>query len=272
MEAEAFEPPPWSCGMDHLPEKEDLESTERRLSHTHDHHDHDHEGHIHTTPHDHHDHEGHTHTHDHSDIDLQSIKDGLRGSSIRLGKRRKLQAAGYNYQVDIYLEIDNQLCVNNGESCPAGGSIPPNTMNYVNSIFAGANSVYEVRSHPLGPYMEYIYIMCPYHMLLVLFLYVFFLHAISPPPNIYPHFKHDHTQSEIDTHLNIIHIQSTSLYDQYSSTSQALTAMRNQFSGSSWHYPGMDLHTALLGNQMGGGIAYLGVLCSEYIMTSHALD
>ena len=183
MEAEAFEPPPWSCGMDHLPEKEDLESTERRLSHTHDHHhDHDHEGHVHTTPHDHHDHEGHTHTHDHSDIDLQSIKDGLRGSSIRLGKRRKLQAAGYNYQVDIYLEIDNQLCVNNGESCPAGGSIPPNTMNYVNSIFAGANSVYEVRSHPLGPYMEYIYIMCPYHMLLVLFLYVFFLHAISPPP------------------------------------------------------------------------------------------
>lgn len=154
MEAEAFEPPPWSCGMDHLPEKEDLESTERRLSHTHDHHhDHDHEeGHVHTTTHDHHhDHEGHAHTHDHSDIDLQSIKDGLRGSSIRLGKRRKLQGSGYNFQVDIYLEIDNQLCVNNGESCPAGGSIPPNTMNYVNSIFAGANSVYEVRSHPLGP-------------------------------------------------------------------------------------------------------------------------
>ena len=104
------------------------------------------------------------------------------------------------------------------------------------------------------------------------FFICLFLTCNLPPPNIYPHFKHDHTQSEIDTHLNIIHIQSTSLYDQYSSTSQALTAMRNQFSGSSWHYPGMDLHTALLGNQMGGGIAYLGVLCSEYIMTSHALD
>ena len=115
--------------------------------------------------------------------------------------------------------------------------------------------------------------MCPYHMLLVLFLYkCLFLTCNLLPPNIYPHFKHDHTQSEIDTHLNIIHIESTSLYDQYSSTSDALTAMRNQFQGSSWHYQGMDLHTALLGNMMGGGIAYLGVLCSEYIMTSHALD
>ena len=132
--------------MDKLPEKGDIESTERRLSHTHDHHDHDHEGgHVHT-PHGHHD---HTHDHDHSDIDLQSIKDGLRGSSIRLGKRRKLQASqDYNYQVDIFLEIDNELCVLNGESCPAGGSIGPATMNYVNSIFAGANTIYEVRPPP----------------------------------------------------------------------------------------------------------------------------
>ena len=41
--------------------------------------------------------------------------------------------------------------------------------------------------------------------------------------------------------------------------------MMAEFSAGSWHYPGMDLHTALLGNSMGGGIAYVGVLCSEYI-------
>lgn len=91
----------------------------------------------------HNDHREHHHNHDMSDIDsaLSYIKDNLRGSSVRLGKRRKLQSGGsYSYQVDIYLEIDQQLVNDNG------GILNPNTINYVNSIFTGANSIYEVRS------------------------------------------------------------------------------------------------------------------------------
>ena len=34
-------------------------------------------------------------------------------------------------------------------------------------------------------------------------------------------------------------------------------------SSSTWHHPDTDVHHALLGNPMGGGVAYLGVLCNS---------
>ena len=36
--------------------------------------------------------------------------------------------------------------------------------------------------------------------------------------------------------------------------------MRMNYSGEEWHSKGVDLHHALLGS-VGGGIAYIGVLC-----------
>ena len=123
FEAEEFIPPAWECGVGH----EEESAAGRRLIHDgdikeyHDHHDHDHNiG---------------------SNIQdaLDHIKEGLRGSNLRIGKRRKLQTAGsYTYQVDIYVEIDQTLVNDNG------GIFNPNTINYVNALFTGANTIYEV--------------------------------------------------------------------------------------------------------------------------------
>jgi len=202
--APEFVPPAWECGVGHDHEsagRRSLEETSDEQS-MKDHHHHEDSSHN--------DHREHHHNHDMSDIDsaLSYIKDNLRGSSVRLGKRRKLQSGGsYSYQVDIYLEIDQQLVNDNG------GILNPNTINYVNSIFTGANSIYE---------------------------------------------------SEIDTHLSLLHIALTSNYNSASGTGNALDTMRSIYASQGFgYYPGIDLHHALLSNNLGGGIAYLGVLCDS---------
>ena len=95
-------------------------------NHSHDNIPHDHD--------DHHNHHSHFHLKDDSLMEeaLDEVQRSLRGSSIRLGKRRELQVAtGYSYQVDIYIEIDNQLCIDNSEDCQANGlDNSPNTVNY----------------------------------------------------------------------------------------------------------------------------------------------
>lgn len=121
------------------------EETERRLigdgHHSHAH-GHGHEGHTHHH-HDHEEHLPHDHDHDHDDLDLSAIKQNLRGTNIRLGKRRQLQEGlEYTYQVDMFLEIDVALCQANGETCSNG--VDTNTMNYIDALFAGANTIYEV--------------------------------------------------------------------------------------------------------------------------------
>ena len=70
-------------------------------------------------------------------------------------------------------------------------------------------------------------------------------------------------EQEIDTHLHVTHVEKTNRYDGVSSTSDALKIMRTDFAGSSWHYDNIDLHHALLGNRLGGGIAYVGALCNS---------
>ena len=73
-----------------------------------------------------------------------------------------------------------------------------------------------------------------------------------------------HKKSEIDTHLNVLHIDLNSNYDATTGTSAALTQMRNIYSSQGFsYYPGIDLHHALLSKNLGGGIAYLGVLCNS---------
>ena len=127
-EAEKFTPPAWKCGILNEQEEEQDNAEQRFLSDldlevTHDiHEEHDHE----------HDHEEHEHHHHHNEKIEQAFADlsnNLRGSKIQMGKRRKLKTAGnYNYQVDIYVEVDQKLFEKNGKSLE-------NTINYVNVMF-----------------------------------------------------------------------------------------------------------------------------------------
>jgi len=79
-------------------------------------------------------------------------------------------------------------------------------------------------------------------------------------------------QTEIDTHLHVLHINLNTNYDSAASTSAALTTMRTIFArtGGNWHYTSPsgvkpDLHHALLSKNLGGGIAFIGVICrSDY--------
>ena len=75
-------------------------------------------------------------------------------------------------------------------------------------------------------------------------------------------------QSEIDTHLNVLHIDLNTNYNTATSTSTALSTMMSTYSRSSWHFTSPtgvkpDLHHALLSKNLGGGIAYVGVICSS---------
>lgn len=129
--AAEFVPPVWKCDND-----KSMKPTTRHLFEEEE--DHDHDDHDHS----------HHHEHDHSTtdgIDLTDIKNELRNSNLRLGKRRELQTAtGYKFQVDMYIEIDFDLCAKHGESCTNGAG--PQTLNYINVLFAGANTVYEVNT------------------------------------------------------------------------------------------------------------------------------
>jgi len=78
-------------------------------------------------------------------------------------------------------------------------------------------------------------------------------------------------QTEINTHLNILHIVLNANYAASTSTSAALTQMRTIYSRTAtqgWHYTSQagikpDLHHAVLGKNLGGGIAYVGVICRQ---------
>ncbi len=71
-------------------------------------------------------------------------------------------------------------------------------------------------------------------------------------------------EREVDTHLSVVHIAQTSLYDSLTTTTEALSKMRQTYGGSDWHYKEkeIDLHHALLGN-FNGGVAYIGQVCSS---------
>ena len=75
-------------------------------------------------------------------------------------------------------------------------------------------------------------------------------------------------EKEVDTHLHVMHISRTTIYDAAGSTSTALNTMVNRYSGSNWHYTDPitgetpDLHHAILYTSLGGGIAYLSAVCN----------
>jgi hypothetical protein len=191
--------PEWKCDVDN-------HSLFRRSLEDYDHHHDDNQ-------HEHHDHEHHTHDHHDNDFDpaksaIENLSNSIRGVKANpLNKRRVLQSSGsYNYQVDIFLEIDNLFISRTGQ-----GSVQA-AYNYINTLVTAANVIYE---------------------------------------------------REIDTHLNVHTIKISTLYDNASSTIDVLNTMKNYYKGNAWHTQGVDIHHALLGMTLGGGVAYMGVLCNS---------
>ena len=73
-------------------------------------------------------------------------------------------------------------------------------------------------------------------------------------------------QSEINTHLNVLHINLNRNYDSAIDYFEAIDTMMAIYSRTSWHYTSPlginpDLHHALLGRELGGGAAYPGKIC-----------
>ena len=72
-------------------------------------------------------HDNHEHSNlpaDHHQDALTDIKHSLRGSDLRLGKRRMVQGESYSHWVDVFVEIDYTLCTD------CNTEIGPNTINY----------------------------------------------------------------------------------------------------------------------------------------------
>ena len=121
--AERFIPPAWSCGVSgEQDEVNAVEGVERFLFEDGQDYDHDHFDHLDLSDHDHHFDASKT------EDALADLKHSLRGSDLRIGKRRRVQGLSYSYWVDVYVEIDYALCTDNGETCASG--IGTNTINY----------------------------------------------------------------------------------------------------------------------------------------------
>jgi hypothetical protein len=55
----------------------------------------------------------------------------------------------------------------------------------------------------------------------------------------------------------------TKAYDKSKNSYDALTIMTKRWGGNSWSNDKVDLHHAILGKPLGGGIAYVGVVCNK---------
>jgi hypothetical protein len=67
---------------------------------------------------------------------MESLNRSVRGIKANpLNKPRRLQQAPYNYEVQLFIEIDNNLVTKMGSVS--------NAVNYVNTVVTGANVVYE---------------------------------------------------------------------------------------------------------------------------------
>jgi len=95
---------------------DDAEMIDRHLGEHHHHHHDDHD-------HSHHDH-GHLNVHN----ALDDLRRQLRGSSVRLGKKQRVLQTGapYEYQVDVYVEVDQDLCNTQGDTVVCPGTATEN--------------------------------------------------------------------------------------------------------------------------------------------------
>ncbi len=69
--------------------------------------------------------------------------------------------------------------------------------------------------------------------------------------------------NRVSTHLNVHQIATTNVYDNIKSASDGLSIMKKNWAGNKWGYDDVDLHHAVLGKDLGGGIAYVGVICNK---------
>jgi hypothetical protein len=124
--SEELETPHWECSLDHD------EHSDRHLSaeDEHDHHRHDHSRKDHN-------HDNHHHAFDFESTEsaIDTIRQSLRGSNRH--NRKLLFGDAYVYQVDVYLDIDEDFVQKQGEGTEEGA------LDYVNSIWSAVNNIYE---------------------------------------------------------------------------------------------------------------------------------
>ena len=182
-------------------DEEEEEEDDHREENHHTHHDHDHHHHLDLSS------SSSSSSSNMAKETMVNLRRDLRLSQfLQVGKRRRndvqsttttTTTALYTYWVDIYIEIDIQLCTANGES-----TIGPKTLNYINALFVGANTIFE---------------------------------------------------TEIDTHLHVLHVELNANYDTTYDTRSALDIMTTKFGSRAggWHYTSPmgiqpDLHHTLL--------------------------
>lgn len=61
-------------------------------------------------------------------------------------------------------------------------------------------------------------------------------------------------EREVMTHINVKYIRQTDFYDDVYSTEDALAKMKREMKEVQWHIEGIDLHYALLGRELSGGL------------------
>ena len=62
--------------------------------------------------------------------------------------------------------------------------------------------------------------------------------------------------------MTIVNITETAIYDNAVDSGDALAIMKGTYEDdANWHTSGINLHIALLGKDLGGGIAYVGGVC-----------
>lgn len=71
-------------------------------------------------------------------------------------------------------------------------------------------------------------------------------------------------QREADTHLHVAHIEVSNIYANAEDKESVLELMKTTYGGDEWHWTdgnGIDIHHALLGQDFGGGMAYVSSVC-----------
>ncbi|EED95328.1 predicted protein [Thalassiosira pseudonana CCMP1335] len=71
-------------------------------------------------------------------------------------------------------------------------------------------------------------------------------------------------QREADTHLHVAHIEVSNIYANAADKESVLELMKTTYGGDEWHWAdgnGIDIHHALLGQDFGGGMAFVSSVC-----------
>ena len=75
---------------------------------------------------------------------------------------------------------------------------------------------------------------------------------------------------EIDTHLNVLHIEKTSMHNDAANATEALNLMRDTYASDTWHYTDQsgnspDLHNFMAYRSSIVGVASVGGVCDSQL-------